>query len=438
VIAWVRPLRSPRRSVVGLLAMVALLTLAACGDDAKEGAQIQWIPGTPPGDVAQLDQPAPTETVPPAATTAGEQPETTTPTPTGEGAAPSPTTDAAESIFGRRLTAEELEQLRPNELGVVPVLEYHVFTDDASQEAQFVNTLDDFRADLQWLYEHDFYVVPLRDLVLNQIEAPAGKHPVVLTFDDSTAGQFRYLIGADGKVTIDPDSAVGIMEAFYAEHPDFGRGGFFAVLPPDNFCFAWQLDETEEDQIGHCAEKLQWLVANGYEVGNHTLNHTDLYDVDDETFIAELGGAIDAIQAMAPDATADILAMPYGDYPKKGHESQRELLRNGFTYEGRDIQILGSLMVGSEPAYSPVSTEWDPIYISRIQAWGRSAQENYPDTLGDSLSLDDWFDSFESDPERLYTSDGDANTITIPNELPASLDGTFDATKAEGKEVIRY
>jgi hypothetical protein len=79
-----------------------------------------------------------------------------------------------------------------------------------------------------------------------------------------------------------------------------------------------------------------------------------------------------------------------------------------------------------------------PIYIFRIQAWGRSAQKKFPESLGDALSLDDWFDSFASDPERLYTSDGDANTITIPNVLPASLVDTFDATKTEGKEVIRY
>src|SRR3954469_19049974 len=117
---------------------------------------------------------------------------------------------------------------------MIPVLEYHVITTDQSQEAQFTRTVDDFKADLQWLYDHDFYVVPLKDVIADAISAPAGKHPVVLTFDDSTAGQFRYLIGADGSVSIDPDSAVGMMEAFYAAHPDFGRGGFFAVLPTEN------------------------------------------------------------------------------------------------------------------------------------------------------------------------------------------------------------
>jgi peptidoglycan/xylan/chitin deacetylase (PgdA/CDA1 family) len=439
VINRFRPSRSVRRLAVDLVAMIALVaTLAACGGDEKKGAQIEWIPGTPPGEVAQTDQPTPEEEALPTVTATTDESAPAEPTPTEGAAAPTPTTQQSAAVSGRKLTAEELEQFKPNELGLVPVLEYHVFTPDASLEAQFVRTPDDFRADLQWLYEHNFYVIPLRDLILNEIKAPAGKRPVVLTFDDSTAGQFRYLIGEDDSVTIDPESGVGIMEEFFAAHPDFGRGGFFAVLPTDSFCFSWQFEETEEDQLGRCAEKLQWLVTNGYEVGNHTLNHKSLYDVDDDTFAAELGGAIDAMQAMAPDATGDILAMPFGDYPKKGHEQQREMLRNGFTYEGREIRMLGALMVGSEPAYSPVSSDWDPIYIARIQAWDKDAQKKYPKELGDAMSLDDWFDVFESDPERLYTSDGDPNTITVPEELPASLAETFDETKTEGKEVVRY
>jgi peptidoglycan/xylan/chitin deacetylase (PgdA/CDA1 family) len=440
VIDRFRVSRSLRRPLLALAAILVVApALAACGGNDKQGAQIQWIPGTPPGEVAQNPQPTPTEPPLPTNTATDTESATTAPSPTKE-AAPAPTATAqqAAAVTGRKLSAAELERYKPDELGRIPVLEYHVITTDASLEAQFVRTADDFRADLQWLYDHNFYVIPLRDLVEDQIKAPAGKHPVVLTFDDSTAGQFRYLFAADGTPSIDPDSAVGIMEDFYAAHPDFGRGGFFAVLPTENSCFAWQLEDTEEDQIGHCAEKLQWLVANGYEVGNHTLNHTDLYDVTDDKFAVEIGGAIDAIQKMAPDATADILAIPYGDYPKKGHEAQREMLRNGFEYKGREIHMLGALMVGSEPAVSPVSTDWDPLYIYRIQAWDKDAQKKDPKNLGDAASLTDWFDLFASDPDRLYTSDGDPNTITIPDQPPSSIAETFDETKADGKEVVRY
>jgi hypothetical protein len=229
------------------------------------------------------------------------------------------------------------------------------------------------------------------------------------------------------------------LEAFYQEHPDFGRGGFFAVLPTENFCFSWQLEEVEDDQFGYCQQKLAFLQANGYEIGNHTIGHEDLLDVDDDEFVEQLGRAIDAIQALVPEATADIIAMPFGNYPDiKKHKKQRDMLRNGFTYDGRDIQMLGALMVGSEPAYSPVSSEWDPVFISRIQAWDDETKELFPDFLGDATSLDDWFRLFAASPELLYTSDGDPNTITIPDDLPSSLDGTFDESKADGKEVVRY
>jgi peptidoglycan/xylan/chitin deacetylase (PgdA/CDA1 family) len=317
---------------------------------------------------------------------------------------------------------------------MIPVLEYHVITTDQSQEAQFTRTVDDFKADLQWLYDHDFYVVPLKDVIADAISAPAGKHPVVLTFDDSTAGQFRYLIGADGSVSIDPDSAVGVMEAFYAAHPDFGRGGFFAVLPQTYSCFSWQGDQREDDQNAYCGQKLTWLLDNGYEIGNHTLNHTDLLNVDDDTFREEIAGAITKFQEYDSRIEANIMAIPYGNYPDPDtKQQQRDWLRDGFEWDGQSYHIIGSLMVGANPAYSPVSTEWDSMWIPRIQAFDEDAKVD-----GDGIDV--WFSIFEDSPSQLYTSDGDPNTITVPNDLPVSLNDTLDTDKitAEGKELVRY
>lgn len=428
---------------LAVIVLLALVLTACGGDDSKDSGQIEWITGTPPNQSAQNTEPTPDESTQPTATIDSEsieptlQSEPTEPTATTTTkVSPTPPPDA---VTGRALTDEELEQFAPNELGRVPVLEYHVFINDPKQKAQFVNTPDDLRGDLEWLYDNNFYVVPLRDVILNQINAPAGKHPVVLTFDDSTAGQFRYLFDDDDNPMIDPDSAVGIMEAFYQEHPDFGRGGFFAVLPTDNFCFSWQLEETEDDQRGYCKQKLTFLQDNGYEIGNHTKDHEDLLNVSDDEFVAQLGGAIEAIQALVPDAQADIIAMPFGNYPDLDkHKTQRDMLRNGFTYDGRDIKMLGALMVGSNPAESPVSTDWDPVFIARIQAWDDETKALFPESLGDAASIDDWFSNFEASPELLYTSDGDPNTITIPNDLPPSLDGTFDEDKAANKEIVRY
>ncbi|MGH2562018.1 MAG: polysaccharide deacetylase family protein, partial [Thermomicrobiales bacterium] len=364
-------------------------------------------------------------------TTEPPQDQTTTPEdepPPSEG--PPPPADIASDLPSGPLTAEARVELQPNELGQIPILEYHNFTTDPDDEEQFIRTYDHFRADLEWLYEHNFYVVPLRDIFLNQIAAPAGKHPVALTFDDSTADQFRFLINDDGSVEIDPNSAVGVMEAFYGEHPDFGRGGFFGVLP--TACFNRQGTTAESDQTPYCEQKLRWLLDNGYEVGNHTLNHESIQDVDDETFKTEIGGAIAALQEIVPEIEADIFVVPFGMYPLADErENQREWMRNGFEYNGGTVHLLGSLQVGSNPAVSPVSTEWDPMWTPRIQAFNQ-------DVLDDWGGLDTWFPSFESDPTMLYVSDGNPDTITIPSDQPPALDGTFDPAKADGKEVIEY
>jgi hypothetical protein len=79
---------------------------------------------------------------------------------------------------------------------------------------------------------------------------PVGTTPIVLTFDDSSPGQFRY-IQQNGVLAIDPKSAIGILEAFTREHPDFGRAATFFVLPaadPPNRLFnqlAWEGHKRE-------------------------------------------------------------------------------------------------------------------------------------------------------------------------------------------------
>lgn len=432
-------------------ALVVLVTLASCGGSGKGGSQVQWIEGTAPPDLlAQVNgaptlaptqpasNPVPTATqgAPAAAATATTAPAVPTATATTP---PAPTQPA---VTGVKLTAAQLAEFQPNELGKIPVLEYHQIVTDPSLEAQFVRTADHFRADLQWLYDHDFYVIPLKDLVADSIRAPAGKHPVVLTFDDSTTGQFRYLINADGSTTIDPDSAVGVMEAFYAAHPDFGRGGFFAVLPQKSFCFSWQGEEADTDQQTYCAQKLTYLLDHGYEVGNHTLNHTDLLDVDDDTFRSEIAGAIDLFQTYDPRIEANLMAMPYGNYPDKDkHQQQRTWLRDGFSWNGKDYQILACLEVGANPTDSPASTDYDPMWIARIQAWDADLKGDNP-SLKDATALDEWFSSFASDPSQLYTSDGDPNTITVPNDdnLSVAFQGVLNTDKiaSEGKELVRY
>ena len=177
------------------------------------------------------------------------------------------------------------------------------------------------------------------------------------------------------------------------------------------------------------------MLDNGYEIGNHTLNHVDLLQQDDDTFRAELAGAIVAFQEMDSRIEANILAMPFGNYPDLDtKQQQREWLREGFEWEGTSYRIIGCLMVGDNPTESPVSTEYDPVFIARIQAFDDDA--NLEGGRGTAY----WFAIFEDDPGQLFVSDGNAETITVPESLPAIMDGTLntDPNQSDGLEQIRY
>ena len=312
----------------------------------------------------------------------------------------------------------------PNELGVIPILQYHLFTTDPAAEDYLTRPIEDFRADLQWLYDHNFYVISMADLVRNEIDAPAGKHPVVLTFDDASASQFRLIEQEDGSLLVDPNSAVGVMEEFFRTYDDFGRGGFFALLHFN--CFAIP---TEPDQMQWCGRKLDWLAENGYEIGHHTWGHQDLLDVTDEEFQYQMGELWQWIEAEVPASGAlpSVIAMPYGNYPDRDtHQSQRQMMREGIPYEGEVYVLEGALMVGAEPAPSPSSTEWDHIWIPRIQAFD------------DELAK--WLPQFENGGVILYTSDGDPDTVTVPDPLPEWLGDSLDPDliAASGKTLIQY
>lgn len=86
------------------------------------------------------------------------------------------------------LTADERLSARPNELGRIPVLMYHAFTQNEAYLDEWTVTTDQFWAHLEWLHDHDFYITPLADLINNEISVPPGKREVVLTFDDSSSG----------------------------------------------------------------------------------------------------------------------------------------------------------------------------------------------------------------------------------------------------------
>ena len=290
--------------------------------------------------------------------------------------------------MARNPGSSEATGYQANELGQVLVLVYHTIDESPGE---FTRSPKQLRADLQWLYDHGFYVIPIRDYLTNNIKAPAGKRLVVLTFDDGLVSQFRYVLDASGKKMVDPDSAIGILEEFFGEHPDFGRGGLFSILPLAPF--AWP---DAPDQLEYAQEKLQWLLDHGYEIGDHTLGHANLGELSADEVKRELAEAVDKTREYVPDAPVEVIVVPFGAYPAD------ETLLQGFDYRGRQYRFAGALMAGGNPAPSPAHADFDPFYTPRIQ--------------GSDAELRKWFGYVEDNPSLIYVSDGNPDTVTIPDE----------------------
>ncbi len=380
-----------RRSVIGLLLCLVLAPwLAGCGDgestDPQETAAPQTVTPAPPSLVST---PSVDEVV------------------TSE-------IDAGPVTLG----AAGLALHRPNELGRIPILMYHAFTTDESRLDTWTVTPDIFRQHLQWLYDHDFFIVPLVDMINNEIKAPPGKHPVVLTFDDASSGQFRLLRDEAGTLSPDPDTAVGVMEQFFDAHPDFGRGALFAVVPTN--CFRY------EGEIVTCEERLDWLAGRGYEIANHTWWHENLHTVSDELFREQVGKTKIWIDERVAGRSnlSNVLVLPFCEWPR--NEGQAQMIRDGFVYGGQDIVIAGVVEVGGGPSPSPSSGEWSRRSIARINT--------------DPETWAYWTGRIEAGEVTVFTSDGNPATVTIPETLPEDIAGHWDAewASAYGMRVIRY
>ncbi len=283
------------------------------------------------------------------------------------------------------------EPLAPNELGRVMILEYHKID---RPESRWTRTPENFRRDLARLWERGYRLVALNDFLDGKINVPAGTTPVILTFDDSSPGQFRY-IERQGDWVIDPNCAVGILEAFSHAHPEFGHAATFYVLPgadPPNRLF---------NQPELATRKLTYLATHGYEIGNHTLWHATLGHYPERVVRSQIATAQEWIQRHVPGYRPRTLALPLGSYTRDIRWAEAGTV-NGTTYHHDAI-----LMVAGGAARSPHAKGFDPYHLPRIQAL--------------ESELDGWLTYFDRHPEERYVSDGDASVVAAPSRSAGTL-----------------
>jgi peptidoglycan/xylan/chitin deacetylase (PgdA/CDA1 family) len=276
-----------------------------------------------------------------------------------------------------------------NELGQVLVLEYHRI---GYPEQRFQRTPDNFRADVQRLYESGYYPVNFIDLLNGLPAVPPGKKPVVFTFDDSDISQFRIL--PDN--TIDADSAVGILLNFHAQHPaEWPARATFFVLGDDTDNYNRIFGQPKWANA-----KLRKLVELGMEIGSHTVNHIDLSVATAERIEWELAISKRVIEDLAPGYTVQTMSVPFGGFP-----FSLDFLKSG-QWGGYEYRYVGNAAAWGGPGLSPYDPAFEPYRVPRLEVT--------------ETSIDHWLTYFEQNPQAYYISDGDDTLVTIPELETAS------------------
>lgn len=304
------------------------------------------------------------------------------------------------------LSPARLAAFHADETGRIPILMYHGVGGPACRgvryDSQGLNIAPEtFRKHLALMYAAHWYPVNMRDVLSSHLTVPGGRTPVVLTFDDARGSQFHCL--PDG--TVDPNCAVGIMEAFHKKHSDWPRRATFYVLPKS----AW--NPVPFWQPGQETRKLRALVADGFEVANHSTTHRMMTRLSGTELTWEMAECQRYVRDRVPGATMDTMALPGGAAPKN-HALWNTLLRGHLgktVYRNRCI-----LMAWGGPSRSWADKKFDPDRITRIGA-GPGWIERAIKTLT---------------ARRIppYVSDGNPDTVAVPRSEakfvnPRRLDG---------------
>ncbi|MET9069190.1 polysaccharide deacetylase family protein [Streptosporangium sandarakinum] len=288
-------------------------------------------------------------------------------------------------------TPEFARQVGANEAGMVPVLMYHRIV--AKRAASIDRTPAQLRKELERLAEDDYVPVTAREFVAGRMDIPAGKHPVVLTFDDGHSSHFAL----DDSGAPVKDSAVGVIYDVARRYPGFRPVATFWV---------------NREPFGLRAEKDQkravdWLTSHGFEVANHTWRHPYLPAMPKKK-IAEQLGRTERLLGRLGVGPSETLALPYGAMPRK-----RSVVQAG-KWDGVAYRFKGVFLAGAQPSESPFTKGYDWRAIQRIQSNGKKGECR-------RWCSQYWLEWLRDHPGRRYTADGDPAHISVPKGLRGKI-----------------
>jgi peptidoglycan/xylan/chitin deacetylase (PgdA/CDA1 family) len=254
--------------------------------------------------------------------------------------------------------------------GRIPVLEYHVIGGD--KNTLYTRTAASYRNDLEQAYKLGYRPVTIKQLLDKDFsDVPAGMSPVVVVFDDASDSQFRYL-EQNGKLVVDPTSAVGIWEEFAKTHAGWKPRAVFCMLNGgaaghnffgDNPKFNGQKKEWR-------FPKVKYLADQGHELCDHTLWHAKLSQYPDNVVQEQIARNAMGIDSAVPGYKIRTMALPYGLWPKNRPLAWQGSWTDPKTGKTHSYRFDAVLEVAGGPTRSPYDPQFNPKSINRIEAIG--------------------------------------------------------------------
>jgi peptidoglycan/xylan/chitin deacetylase (PgdA/CDA1 family) len=279
------------------------------------------------------------------------------------------TTAAAPASAATDSTVGPITPASAASMGKVPVLMVHLVADT---DAVWTITKERFRRTLDTLYAHGYRPITVAQMIDKRIDVPAGKRPVVFTFDDASASQFRYL-EKNGQLEIDPESAVGIWLAFSATHPDWKPRATFCMLSGAEAGRSFFGNKNIEGQKTEWRfRKLQFLRDQGFELCNHTLWHANLAKYPEAFVQEQIARGQLAIDSAVPGYKVRTFALPLGVWPKNRALAQRGEWRDPKSGVVTRYDYDAILEVAGGPSVSPFDPAFNAHAIKRFNVFFNS------------------------------------------------------------------
>jgi len=284
----------------------------------------------------------------------------------------SPTNSAvsAAAPTGAAVTADG-DTLSPNEMGRIPILEYHLIGDSTTR---WTRERGQFRKDLEMLYARGFRPVNMTEVLDRKIDLPHGLSPVVFVFDDASPPQFSY-IERNGKLEIDPNSVMGIWQEFQKTHPDWRNRAVFCVLSGAEAGRSFFGDNGKFGQKSAWRfPKIKYLADQGFEICNHTLWHAQLSRYSDAVVQEQIGRLQLAVDSAVPGYKIRTLALPLGLWPKNKELAHRGTWTDPKSKRTINYNYDAVLEVAGGAARSPYDPQFNGHALPRVQVNGKEME----------------------------------------------------------------